>query len=231
MGSQYYQIRTVVRIIPVAFAIMLFAPVASAHIYLDTPDGDETFEVGSIVSVSWTVLQAHEMDNWDVEYSTTGAAGPYIPVATDLPEGDSSVGSVHTYDWTVPDIVSATVRIKAIQDLPGEEYYEDISDRDFSIVPLQSVSRLRLLRLNRPFSDLEVMFMGLPCTRISDLRICAEAPGSPRDYNDSILPFIVPGNGDLILFEFDSLLEAPGTPDQIVISKGANGTLVVEYFP
>lgn len=231
MASQNHQLRVAGRIVSVVFATLLFASAARAHIYIGTPDGGEVFEVGSTVTVTWEVLQAHEMENWDVEYSTTGAFGTYIPVATDLPEGDSSIGSVHRYDWTVPDTVSATVRVKAIMDLPAMGDYEDFSNADFTIVPLQSVGRLRLLRMNRPFVALEEVFIAPPCTRISELRICAEAPGSPRNYNDPMLPFTVPGTGELVLFQYDSELASPGTPDQIMISKGANGTLVVEYYP
>jgi hypothetical protein len=215
----------------VAFAVLISVSVASAHIYVGTPDGGEEFEVGSTVSVVWTVQQAHEMLNWDVEYSTAGILGPFVPVATDLPEGDSSIGSVHTYDWTVPDTVSASVRIKATQDLPGEGDYTDISNQDFAIIPLQSVSRLRVLGLTRPLPDLGDVFIEPPCTRISELRICAEAPGAARDYNDPVLPITVLGNGDLVLIEFDSLLEIPDTADHIVISKGPSGTLIVDFLP
>jgi hypothetical protein len=129
----------------IVFAAVMSASAASAHIEIDTPNGGEEIEVGSIVSVMWHVLIYHEDTlGWDVSYSTTGLFGQFVPVATDLPSGDFTVGSVHTYDWTVPDTVSSTVRISVFQDFPGGGY-EDVSDQDFSIVPLQSVSRLRVV--------------------------------------------------------------------------------------
>ena len=75
-----------------------------------------------------------------------------------------------------------------------------------SIVPLQSVGRLRTLSLYQPLPALGAVFTEPPCTRISELRICAEAPGGPKNYNDPILPITIPGAGDLVLIELDSLL-------------------------
>ena len=230
MARQDYRRRVAGRLGSVAFAALLLASAANAHIAVDAPNGGEVIEAGSTVSVIWHVLVEHEMLNWDVTYSTTGSFGQFTPVATGLPEGDSTVGSVHTFDWTVPDTVSAMVRIGVSQVLPVGGY-EDISDQDFAIVPLQSVGRLRVLSLDRPIPDLGVVFKDAPCTRVSDLRICAEAPGNLKNYNDPLLPITIPGTGDLVLIEIDSHLAAPGTVEQIAISKGPSGTVIVDSFP
>lgn len=61
-------------------------------------------------------------------------------MATDLPAGSQSVGSIHTYDWTVPDDLSNQVRVGARMDNSGMDY-EDISNADLTIatVPVPTV--------------------------------------------------------------------------------------------
>lgn len=108
---------------------------ASAHVALDQPNGGETLEVGSVYTITWHVLIQHDTQNWDLWYSTTGSGGPWIAIATDLPAGDISAGSVHTYDWVVPDDVTDQARVRVRQDNGVAPDYEDISQSDFSIVP------------------------------------------------------------------------------------------------
>ena len=70
--------------------------------------------------------------NWDLWYSVTGPGGPWIEIAADLPPGDISAGSIHTYDWTVPGLESNQVRVRVRQDNDGTDY-EDVSDGDLTI--------------------------------------------------------------------------------------------------
>ena len=108
--------------------------VARAHVALDEPNGGEGLEAGSTFTITWHVIIQHDLQNWDLWYSTTGANGPWIAIAMDLPAGDPSGGSVHTYEWTIPDAVTDRARVRVRQDNSGTDYY-DISDGNFAIVP------------------------------------------------------------------------------------------------
>jgi len=211
----------------VVLAVLLFISSASGHVGLEAPNGGEVFEVGATVTVTWRNVRVHPTQNWDLWYSTQGLGGFFLPIVADLPPDDPSLGSVHTYEWTVPDAISSSVRIKVGQDNGGENYY-DTSDNDFSIVPLQSFGRLQILRLSLPFPDRDTVFGGPPCSRISDLRICAEAPGALETVNDPMLPLVVAGDGDLVMIEIDSDLTSSGTIDEIRVSLGPDGELIID---
>lgn len=115
-----------------AAALLLFPAAAVAHVTLDAPDGGEVLDVGSQVSIEWRVLIEHNTENWDLWYSTTGADGPWIEVAVDLPAGNTAPGSVHSFAWTVPDDPSTAVRVRVRQDNSGTDYL-DVSDADLAI--------------------------------------------------------------------------------------------------
>ena len=50
----------------------------------------------------------------------------------DLPPGSPILGSIHTYDWTVPDDPSDQVRVRVRMDNSGKDYY-DISNGNLAI--------------------------------------------------------------------------------------------------
>ncbi|MCP3920417.1 MAG: hypothetical protein GY711_33230 [bacterium] len=106
---------------------------AEAHVTLLSPNGGELLAVGTTVEVSWTPTIEHDTVDWDLWYSTTGMNGPWIVIALDLPLGDPTGGSIHTYAWTVPDAVSGQVFVRVRQDNASEDY-EDVSDAALSIV-------------------------------------------------------------------------------------------------
>ncbi|MCH9651952.1 MAG: hypothetical protein K0U98_27230 [Deltaproteobacteria bacterium] len=114
--------------------LFLLASAASAHVQLDAPDGGEVFVEGDQVEIRWQVLIEHNLDNWDLWYSTTGDDGPWIPIATDLPAGDGTEGAMHNHFWTVPGEDSEQVRVRVRQDNLGMDYY-DISETDLTIMP------------------------------------------------------------------------------------------------
>ncbi|MHC4236453.1 MAG: hypothetical protein ACYSUQ_15150 [Planctomycetota bacterium] len=119
--------------IPVAAGVLLaVASPAAGHVGLDDPNGGEVLKEGNVFTVRWTILIAHTLLNWDLWYWTTGAGGPWVPLATNLPPGSPAVGSVHTYNWTVPDLLSTQVRVRVRMDNSGTDYY-DISDADFTV--------------------------------------------------------------------------------------------------
>ena len=105
---------------------------AYGHVRLNAPNGGERLAVGCTYTIEWTVVIQHSTLNWDLWYSTTGPNGPWITIEMDLPRGNTSVGSIHTYEWTVPNAVSEQVRVRVRMDNSGTDYL-DISNADFAI--------------------------------------------------------------------------------------------------
>lgn len=107
--------------------------IAQGHVILDSPNGGEELAAGTKFTIIWHVQISHlSMTDWDLRYSITGDSGPWAVIALDLPAGDKTAGSVHTYEWTVPAVTTSQARVKVVMD--GTPY-NDISDADFSIVP------------------------------------------------------------------------------------------------
>ncbi len=116
-----------------AAVLALSASPARAHVTLDAPNGGEQLQVGSVFSITWRIAIQHNLLNWDLWYSTTGAGGPWTPIATNLPAGSPSAGSIHTYNWTIPAVVDESVWVRVRMDNSGTDYY-DVSNAPFSIV-------------------------------------------------------------------------------------------------
>lgn len=91
---------------------MVMGSSAFGHVFLMAPTGDEELEVGTSYEVAWQNTIPHNIQNWDLHYATQSQEGPWIPIALDIPTGDDSQGSIHTYDWTVPDNPSDTVWVR-----------------------------------------------------------------------------------------------------------------------
>lgn len=116
-----------------ALSIFVAAP-AEAHVQLNAPNGGQHLQVCSIYTIEWEVSISHSLLNWDLDYSVTGPNGPWTAIATDLPAGSGAVGSIHTYDWIIPDAISDQVRVRVIMDNSGTDY-QDISESNSSIFP------------------------------------------------------------------------------------------------
>lgn len=132
----------------VACATMLIvvAP-ASGHVQLNAPNGGEIFEAGSTTTIEWVIAIPHNSDNWDLFYSVTGDSGPWLNLAIDVPLGNNTQGSIHTFDWQIPDgIMTELGRVRVVQDNPFFDY-EDVSNGDFTIVPEPSTLGLMLVGL------------------------------------------------------------------------------------
>ena len=106
---------------------------AVAHVDLITPNGGELLDAGSVFTVAWKIRIAHDRQDWDLWYSTSSSSGPWIEMARDLPPGSGAVGSVHRYDWTIPNIVSENTWARVRMDNTATDYY-DVSDASFAIV-------------------------------------------------------------------------------------------------
>ena len=87
------------------------ATAARAHVSLDRPNGGEVLEVGSVFTITWHIAIAHNLQNWDLWYSTTGSTGLWTTLVMNLPVGSGQVGTVHSYDWTIPSVVDGSVGI------------------------------------------------------------------------------------------------------------------------
>ena len=118
-----------------AGALLALASTSEAHVTLLAPNGGVALAPGSTYTVQWKIDIAHNLQNWDLWYSTTGSSGPFIPIATNLPPGSGAVGSVHTFNWVVPATPSNQVRVRVRMDNTGTDYY-DISNGNLSIESL-----------------------------------------------------------------------------------------------
>ena len=112
--------------------LFLLADPAAGHVVLDEPNGGEVLEVGSVFTIEWHIHIAHTLQNWDLWYSTTGVTGTWITIAMDLPPGSPAAGSIHTYDWTVPDDPSDQVRLRVRMDNDTTDYW-GFSDENLTI--------------------------------------------------------------------------------------------------
>jgi hypothetical protein len=91
------------------------------------PTGDDELTIGSTYQITWQISVSHDTQNWDLHYATVSQEGPWIPIAIDLPAGDTTELSIHTYDWTIPKDPSDTVWVRVTQDNNGGNY-DDTND-------------------------------------------------------------------------------------------------------
>jgi len=105
---------------------------AYGHVRLIVPNGGERLDVGSVFTIEWTIQIQHNLLNWDLFYSTTGPDGPWTPIVMNLPPGSPSVGSVHTYDWEIPNDLDDSVWVRVRMDNSATDYF-DVSDGSFVI--------------------------------------------------------------------------------------------------
>ncbi|RJP38591.1 MAG: hypothetical protein C4547_04230 [Phycisphaerales bacterium] len=123
---------------PVLWAVavaLLAGRAAYGEVTLLWPNGAEVLQAGSEVEIRWVLDVPRPQHDWDLWYSLTGPAGPWIEVVMDLPSGSPEPGSVHTFRWTVPDTASSHVRVRVRQDLTAYGDLYDISDADLRLRP------------------------------------------------------------------------------------------------
>ncbi len=112
--------------------LFVLAAPSEGHVILDDPNGGEVLQVGSQFTITWRIQISHNLQNWDLWYSTTGAGGPWINIAQNLPAGSGAVNSVHTFNWTIPDAPSTQVRVRVRMDNSATDYL-DISNANLTI--------------------------------------------------------------------------------------------------
>jgi hypothetical protein len=114
-------------------AIALLTTTALGHVHLLSPTGSDVLHSGTTTEILWEITVVHGTQNWDLHYATVSQEGPWIPIAIDLPTGDNTQGSVHTYDWIIPDTPSDSVWVRVTQDNKGGNY-DDTNDLPCDIV-------------------------------------------------------------------------------------------------
>ena len=102
-----------------------------AHVALDSPNGGEMLEIGSVAQIVWHDSVNHGPATYDLWYSISGSEGPWTIIDTGLERGGSTN---ETYDWVVPDTPSDQVRVRVLQNNSQDDDYTDISDSDLAIV-------------------------------------------------------------------------------------------------
>lgn len=107
-----------IRILLLFFSILLFNFCAEAHVGLDFPVGGETFEAGSMITISWHVVIDHGPCNWDLYLSSDGGS-TWQTIVENLPKEQL------TYDWTVPPIATMQGVIRVVQDNQNGVPYDD----------------------------------------------------------------------------------------------------------
>ncbi len=111
--------------------VLVLASPAHGHIELNVPNGGEVLEAGSVFTISWRIAIAHNLQNWDLWFSTDNGMN-WTPIVVDLPPGSSALGSVHAYDWIVPNCPSDQARVRVRMDNSGTDYFDE-SDTEFTI--------------------------------------------------------------------------------------------------
>ena len=91
-----------------------------AHVGLDFPQGGETFEANSTITIQWHIIIDHGPCNWDLYFSSDGGS-TWSSVALDLPKEQL------TSDWLVPQIATQQGEIRVVQDNQNGSPYDDYS--------------------------------------------------------------------------------------------------------
>jgi ELWxxDGT repeat protein len=105
----------------------VFSIVPAPSITVTSPDGGESWQVGSSHSITWT--SAGIVGNVQIEYSTDNGGNWTDVITSTVNDG--------THSWTVPDAVSSECLIR-IGEADGNPV--DTSDSLFSIVPVPAVT-------------------------------------------------------------------------------------------
>jgi len=95
---------------------------------LTSPNGGEVWAVGGVQVITWS--WGGTIPNVKLTYSTNGGSTYPNVIVASTPNGVGSSGSF-SYNWTVPDAISATVRVK-IEDVNDASVFDD-SNADFKI--------------------------------------------------------------------------------------------------
>jgi hypothetical protein len=93
-----------------------------------SPDGGETIYAGSVGEIRWltAVPVSQGQAVVDISLSTSGASGPWSPIASGIPDNGS-------FQWPVSPVNSTTCRLKLVA-RTASDTVEVVSSGDFSIL-------------------------------------------------------------------------------------------------
>jgi beta-lactamase superfamily II metal-dependent hydrolase len=123
-----------------------FVDVALPTVLLTSPVGGEAWELGTLRTISWTASDNVAVDSVNVDYSVTGPAGPWLPVAHGLANSGS-------FPWTVPAQASDSALVRVMAYDPAQNAGSAVSDSLFHLVdPTAGVwdGGMAVLALARP---------------------------------------------------------------------------------
>ncbi|MCH7591900.1 MAG: hypothetical protein IH989_03835, partial [Planctomycetes bacterium] len=184
---------------------------ARGHVDLILPNGGEVLQVGSTYTIRWVIFIPHDLQDWDLWYSIDSGTN-FVPIAMDLPPGDASQGSIHTYDWTIPDTPSTQVRVRVRMDNSGFDYVaESVADLvietaaatthvvqqvGLSFVPAEiTVEPGDIVRWDWS-EGLHTVTSGVPCTPDGTIFDSALNAGTPT------FSYVIPANGTTFISYF-----------------------------
>ena len=124
----------------VIFSLVVLFRTVDAHVALDYPQGGETFYAGQSITIQWHIVIQHDLENWDLYFSTDGGT-IWEPLKIDI------AGSQLEYNWTIPDEVTTTAKIKVVMDNTSADY-DDISN-NFTIEKSGQTSDIESSDVNR----------------------------------------------------------------------------------
>ena len=101
-------------------------------ITITSPNGGEEWTLGSIRTITWATTNVPAFNTVIIEYSASGASGPYIPISTFA----QNTGS---YQWVIPTTLTSVARIR-VTTVVNEVTASDISNANFSITPALSLT-------------------------------------------------------------------------------------------
>ena len=136
---------TVTSVLVLAATLLLYAGPAEGHVKLLVPNGGEMLKPGDVVTIKWRIEIRHTLLYWDLWYRT-GPNERWLTIAMSLPPGDPAPGSIHTYEWTIPDTPTSEARVRVKMDNSGQDYY-DVSDGDFTIEGVVACELVKKLKV------------------------------------------------------------------------------------
>lgn len=213
---------------------------ARGHVQLDLPNGGEVLGVGSVYTVTWHIVIAHNLQDWDLWYSTDSGA-TWTSIATDLPPGDPSAGSVHTFDWTVPNTPTTQGRVRVRMDNSGTDYFDESNanltiEQAVAIVssspPDGGIDARQPTEVDGTgdygWSEVELTFDGA-VTRLTpkDFTVTLDPPGTP--------PYLawVFTEGNVALLQFGEFAAEPIPPGHwtIITHNDSQSSVRIGYLP
>ena len=108
------------------FAPQYYATPTTPTVTLNTPNGGETWTVGTGQNITWVASGGTGSLSASLYYSTTGLTGTYTQIATGL----QNTGS---YTWTVPNTPSTTAAVKIVVTDSAGNVATDTSNAVFTI--------------------------------------------------------------------------------------------------